>query len=102
MDPAEAVDAIHARFGRHAGRPALHAKGTWCSGTFTATPDAAALSRAAHLKGEPVRVTARLSNGAGNPRVPDGSPDVRGLAVAWHLPDGSRTDLLSQSVPRFF
>jgi catalase len=102
MDPAEAVDAIHARFGRHPRRRALHAKGTWCSGTFTATPEAAALSRAAHLRGEPVPVTARLSNGAGNPRLPDGASDVRGLAVAWELPDGSRTDLLAQSVPRFF
>jgi catalase len=99
--PAQAIDVIHGLFGRHDGHRALHAKGTWCSGTFTATPQAAELSRAAHLSGDPVPVTARLSNGAGHPGVRDHDPDVRGLAVSFRLPDGSRTDLLAQSVPRF-
>ncbi|HEX6389726.1 MAG TPA: catalase family peroxidase [Solirubrobacteraceae bacterium] len=100
--PAEAIDVINARFGSHAGRRALHAKGTWCEGTFTATPAAAALSRAAHLRGEPIPALARVSNGGGNPKVPDYAPDVRGLAVTLTLPDGSATDMVAQSVPRFF
>jgi catalase len=49
-----------------------------------------------------VPVLARLSNGGGNPKVPDYAPDVRGLAVSFELPDGSKTDLVSQSVPKFF
>lgn len=102
ITPKQAIDIVNARFGAHPRTRALHAKGSWCTGTFTATPAAARLSRAAHLQGEPVPVLARFSNGGGDPDVPDGAPDVRGLAVSCELPDGSRTDLVAQSVPRFF
>ena len=100
-DPAQAIDTINARFGRHPRARALHAKGVWLRGTFTATPEAGSLSRAAHLQGAPVGVLARLSNGSGHPRSPDYDPDVRGLAVGFELPGGGRADLVSQSVPRF-
>jgi len=102
MEPAEAVDTINAVFGRHPRTRALHAKGLWAEGTFTASPRARELSRAAHLQGDPVPARVRLSNAAGNPRTADARPDVRGLAVSFELPDGTRTDLVSQSVPRFF
>lgn len=101
LTAAQAIAGIHARFGKHARHRAFHAKGQILTGTFTATPAAARLTRALHLQGEPVPVTARLSNGGGNPHIPDYSPDVRGLAVAFHLPDGSRTDILGQTAPRF-
>ena len=97
----DAIDAAHAAFGSHPGYRALHAKGTLLKGTFTATPQAARLTRAAHMQGEAVPVTARVSNGGGNPEVPDYAPDVRGLAVKMYLPDGSRTDIVAQSAPRF-
>jgi catalase len=100
IGPEEAVDRINGRFGRH-GTRALHAKGTLCKGTFTATSEAAALTRAGHMGGEPVDVTARFSNGAGDPGQPDYVPDVRGLAVKFYLPDGSRTDISAQTAPRF-
>jgi catalase len=48
-----------------------------------------------------VPVKARLSNGSGDPNVPDKAPTVRGLAVGFELPDGSRTDILSQTAPHF-
>jgi catalase len=102
MEPTEAVDTINAAFGRHPRTRALHAKGVWAEGTFTATPRAREMCRAPHLQGDPVPVRVRLSNGSGHPRSPDATPDVRGLAVSFELPDGSRTDLVSQSVPRFF
>jgi catalase len=102
ISPTLAVDIVNARFGAHAGRRALHAKGSFCTGTFTATPEAARLSRAAHLQGDPVEVLARLSNGGGDPDEPDYAPDVRGLAVSCKLPDGSATDMVAQSIPRFF
>jgi catalase len=102
ISPREAIDVISARFGVHAGRRALHAKGSWCEGTFTATADAARLCRAAHLQGDAVPVLARVSNGGGDPDVPDYAPDVRGLAVSFTLPDGSATDMVAQSIPRFF
>jgi len=101
VTPHEAVEAVHELFGRHRGHRALHAKGTLLKGTFTASPEAARLSRAAHMQGDAMPVTARVSNGGGDPRVPDYAQDVRGLAVKIYLPDGSRTDIVAQTAPRF-
>ena len=101
VTPEEATAAAHSAFGRHPGFRALHAKGTLLKGTFTATPQAARLSRGGHLQGEPVPVTVRFSNGGGNPKVPDYMPDVRGMAVKFYLPDGTRTDIVAQTAPRF-
>jgi catalase len=101
LDPEQALKTINDRFGRHAGRRALHAKGTLCSGSFTATEAGARLTRAAHMQGMPVAVTARVSNGSGDPDEPDYASGVRGLAVKFYLPDGSRTDLLAQNSARF-
>ena len=99
--PEQAVAAANEVFGRHPGHRALHAKGVLLKGTFTATPEAATLTRAAHMQGEPVPATIRVSNGSGDPDEPDYKPDVRGLAVKMYLPDGSRTDIVAQSAPRF-
>lgn len=101
ISPEQAIEAIGERFGDHPRHRALHAKGSLYSGTFTATPEGARLTRAAHMQGEPVRTTIRFSNGGGNPNVPDYAPDVRGLAVTFHLADGSRTDISAQTVPHF-
>jgi catalase len=99
--PEQAIEAIDERFGEHPRHRALHAKGSLYSGSFTAAPAAARLTRAAHMQGDPVRATVRFSNGAGEPKVPDYRPDVRGLAVSLHLPDGTRTDISAQTAPRF-
>lgn len=101
ISPEQALDGIYERFGEHPGYRALHAKGTLCSGVFTATGEGARLCRAVHLQGEPVPATVRFSNGSGDPASPDYAPDVRGLAVAFHLPDGERTDISAQTVPYF-
>jgi catalase len=102
MDPESAVDTINARFGRHPRARALHAKGFYARGTFTASPQAKALSRAVHLQGDPIPALVRLSNGSGDPTVPDFAPDVRGMGVKLELPDGTKTDLVMQSAPKFF
>ena len=100
IDPERAIDRINGVFGRHDGDRTLHAKGAFYTGAFTATPWAAQRCRAAHLQGDPVPVWVRWSNGAGR-RNPDKAPDVRGMAVSFRLPDGSATDLLGQTAPRF-
>jgi catalase len=100
LSPKQAVDIINERFGGHGAR-ALHAKGTLAKGTFTATPRAAELTRAPHMQGEPVPVTVRFSNGSGDPDAPDYGPEVRGMAAKFYLPDGERTDISAQTVPRF-
>lgn len=101
VTPAQATEAANEVFGYHPGFRALHAKGVLLKGTFTATPEAAALTRAGHMQGEPVPITVRVSNGFGNPDAPDYGADVRGFAVKLYLPDGSRTDIVAQTAPRF-
>jgi catalase len=96
-----AIDTVNEVFGRHKGFRALHAKGTLCKASFTAAPEAARLTRAAHMQGQSLPANIRFSNGSGNPEHPDFNPDVRGLGVKIYLPDGSRTDIVAQSVPRF-
>jgi catalase len=85
LTPEQAIEAINQRYGRHDGYRALHAKGTVCTGTSTATPDVARLTRAAHVQGQPVAVTVRFSNGSGDPQSRDDAPDVRGMATKFRL-----------------
>ena len=101
VGPKQAIAAINSYFGSHPGFRALHAKGTLLKGTFTAGSEAASLTMAAHMQGDAVAVTARLSNGSGNPDHPDYAPDPRGLAVKFYLPGGSRTDIVAVTTPRF-
>jgi catalase len=96
----QAVDAINDISGRHEGHRAAHAKGTLLTGTFT--PSGSGITTAAHMQSEPVRVTARFSNGGGDPRIPDYAQEGRGLALKFYLPDGSTTDIVALSLPCFF
>lgn len=94
----EAVDALYG--GPHPGRRALHSKGAWCEGTFTATPEAERLSRAFHLRGEPVAALARFSNAGGDPQSHDAERESRGLAVKLRSGD-QEVDLLGTTTPAF-
>jgi catalase len=96
----EVVDAINDISGKHEGARAAHAKGTLVRGVFT--PSGSALTTAAHMGEEPVPVTARFSNGGGNPVIPDYAKEARGFALKFYLPDGSKTDIVSISLPCFF
>ncbi len=100
ITPEQVVDGVNERFGRHPRARALHAKGAFYKATFTPTPEAAKLTRAAHMQA-PVEARVRLSNGSGEPDSRDYEPDVRGLAVSFQLPDGSATDVLAQTAPNF-
>jgi catalase len=92
----EIVDSLNAINGSHPGFRAVHAKGTVCSGSFTANAEAAELSRAAYLQGEPVGATVRFSNASGNPKTSDANPIAgRGMSVKFHLPDGEATDIVA-------
>ena len=105
ISPAKAIDRLRASFGRPAehdtNHRSLHAKGAFYSGTFTASARSGELSRAGHLQGAEVPILLRWSNGGGNPRVPDKAPDVRGMSVSFKLSDGTATDILGQTAPRF-
>ncbi len=101
--PARLVDALNALYGSHPGHRAAHANGVLCAATFTATPEAATLSRAPHLvAGGEIRAHVRFSNGSGDPTRPDTARDGRGMAVKLYLPEGGTTDIVALSVPVFF
>ena len=103
VEPQELVEAIGKAGGVFPGHRAAHAKGIALSGTFTPSAGASALTRAAHMQGEPSRVTVRFSNGGSKPDGKDAEiGDGRGMAVKFYLPDGSTTDIVGLSLPIFF
>jgi catalase len=95
------VDAANAIYGAHAHRRAFHSKGTWCSGTFTATSEAAGLSRAKHFQGDPTPALVRFSSGGGNPEGHDAQREARGMAVKLRPADGEEADILAVTTPAF-
>lgn len=100
---AQIVDALNKVYGVHAGFRANHAKGVVAEGTFKASPDAANLSAAAIFDGSTIPVTVRFSDSGGLPNVPDGSNIAlpHGMAIKYHLPGGSDTDMVLNSL-KFF
>jgi catalase len=100
LEPSDAIDRINQIYGSHPHHRALHARGTFYTGTFTASPEATALCAAAPYSGDAVPVLVRWSNGGGDPDRPDQAQDVRGMAVKFQAPGGD-TDLLGQTSPRF-
>jgi catalase len=97
------VDAMNKLFGAHPGFRANHAKGIVVEGSFKATPEAAALSRAALFNGSAIPVTVRFSDATGIPDIADGAPPAvpHGMSIKYHLPDGSDTDMVLNSL-KFF
>jgi catalase len=97
------VDALNKAFGVHPGFRANHAKGIVAEGNFKASPEAAALSRATLFDGSTIPVTVRFSDATGVPDLPDASNDANphGMAIKYHLADGSETDMVTNSL-KFF
>jgi catalase len=87
--------------GSRQGTRALHAKGAWCEGTFTATPAAAELSTAFQFSGDPVSALIRFSNGPGDPGAADYEREARGFAVKLRGSGGEETDILATTTPAF-
>jgi catalase len=96
------VDNMNAIHGAHPGFRAVHAKGSCCRGTFSASSEAAALCVAPHFQGDDVPVTVRFSNGSGRPTRADGARDERGMAVKFQVPGKRPTDVVSLTLPVFF
>jgi catalase len=97
------VDLANKLNGVHPGFRAFHAKGVVVEGNFRASPQAAKLSRATLFNGRTIPVTVRFSDGNGMPNVPDGSPGANphGMAIKFHLPGGSDTDMVTNSLKSF-
>ena len=101
----QTVDALNGVFGVHPGARAAHAKGIVLEGTFTPSASAAPVSKAAHLqkKKAAIPVTVRFSDSPGVPTIPDTDAGAgpRGMAVKFHLPDKSITDIVAHSFNGF-
>jgi catalase len=96
----ELVEGIHATQGFHPGFRAVHALGRIYRGTFTASGEGAALTRAVHFQpGAVVPATARVSSSAADPEAPL-SP-VAAMATKFYLDDGTMTDLIALNIPLF-
>jgi catalase len=103
--PQQIADVmVQTNGGIHPGFRFAHAKGMVLTGTFTPAKGAASISRAAHLKGPAVPVTARLSDGTGVPQINDDNPNAspRGMAIRFALPSGASTDIVANSHNGFF
>ena len=100
--PASMVAALHSAFGEHHAR-AVHAKGVVLEGTFTPTAEAQKLSSATLFAMGTIPVTIRFSDFTGIPTIPDTSADAnpRGLALKFHMKDGSETDVVTHSFNGF-
>src|ERR1700734_2455978 len=68
------VDAMNKLFGPQHEFRANHAKGVVVEGSFKASPEAAALSKAVLFDGSTIPVTVRFSDATGIPTLPDGAP----------------------------
>jgi len=96
------IDTVVTVLGSPDGQRVTHHKGIVMAGTFTATPRARELTRAAHMQGEEVRVTVRYSNGFPSEDGRDSTEgDPRGMAVKFYLDDDTTTDLVCQDWPVF-
>ena len=100
---AEIVDALNKRYGVYPGFPANHAKGVLLEGSFTPTPEAAALSKSPLFAGMTLPVTVRFSDASGRPHLHDGAPmaNPHGVAIKFHLPNGVDSDIVANSL-KFF
>jgi catalase len=90
-------------FGLHPGFRAAHAKGAMLTGTFTPSPQAPSLTKAAHANRPSTPVTIRFSNSTGLPMIPDNQAEAspRGLAVRFNLAEHVHTDLVMHSTDAF-
>ncbi|WP_037311468.1 catalase [Ruegeria halocynthiae] len=95
------VEVLQRPDGDLALRP-VHTIGISATGFFKPSPIAQNFCVADHFKAEKTDVIVRFSNGSGCAVVHDGWSDVRGMAVRFHLSDGTDTDLIAMTLPEFF
>jgi catalase len=95
------IEVAERLYGAHPGHRALHTKGSWAAGTFTATPPGAELCRAFHMRGEPATALIRFSNASGKPDAHDADREARGMAVKLRGGDAEEIDILATTTPTF-
>jgi catalase len=94
------LEVLDALSGLHPGVRPAHAKGAFCSGTFTPSAEAAQLTRAPHAARPSTPVVVRFSDSSGLPLVADNDPQrasPRGMAVRFYLAEHVHTDIVAHS-----
>lgn len=102
--PEQLVNALNGVFGKQQlGVRAVHAKGINLKGEFRPSNSAAEVSKAPHLQQISVPITVRFSDFTGFPSIADTNKlaSPRGMAIKFHLQDGSDTDLIAHSFNGF-
>lgn len=106
VDPSTAkrlVQVIHDNLPAPVGaRRPVHTIGIGVKGKFVASDVAGTYCIAEHFNGEPVEASIRFSNGLGGLEQHDGWSDVRGMAVRFHLKNGTGSDLIATTLGEFF
>lgn len=97
------VDIMNTLWGKHPGMRANHAKGLVTEGSFTASPTAATLSKAAIFAGKPIPILVRFSDSTGIPTIPDAIADANphGMSIAFRPEGGTPVDLVLNSLGFF-
>lgn len=87
----------------HPGYRANHAKGIVVEGSFTASSEAATLSKSPLFTGAKLPITVRFSDAGGIPDLHDAAPaaNPHGMAIKFHLPSGGESDIVVNSL-KFF
>lgn len=99
--PKEAVDTLEGLQGKFPGARRAHAKGQFYKATFKPNGNAIPYTTAPHLQKEEVPVTVRFSNAPPNPSAADYLSPAKGMAVQFHLPDGTASHLIGTTIPFF-
>src|SRR5262245_22914290 len=93
LTPESAVNLIEGFAKAPPGYRRAHARGLVLRGTFTAAPEARALTTAWNLQGAPVPCLVRFSNASGHPCTPDRNSDtegrVLGMAIRFEPPSSA-------------
>jgi len=98
------LQAFDDLFGLHPGFRPVHAKGILLSGVFTPSAAVGALTKAPHVSRPSIRVSARFSDFAGVPTVPDYDAEgasPRGIVIRFYLEEHVHTDIIAHSVDGF-
>src|SRR6478736_8324471 len=90
LTPSRFADRFEQVYGRHDGFRRNHAKGLSASGTFHSNGAGTAVCKATVFKAGTVPVIGRFSLSGGLPDQPDKPDTVRGLGLAFLLPNGQQ------------
>jgi catalase len=100
-DAETVVNALEKVSGVHPGLRRNHAKGICATGSFKPDDAARALSISPLFSGQTIPLVARFSVAGPNPAASDAAKGPRGMALEYHLPDGSLHHMTMINVPVF-